>query len=267
MKLSINTCHLVLLVAATCAATSAATQVINLGTACTFAILSKAGISTVPDSVITGDIGVSPIAATAMTGFSLTADASAAFSTSTQVAGQCLAADYGGLTPGKMTTAVSDMEAAYTQGNDRVATYAPNLGAGTVGGLRMYAGVYTFTVVITIDDNLTFDAQGDPNAVFIVTTTKELVLSAGKNVTLENGARADNIFWHVAGGAAGGVVVGAGAHMEGNILCYKYITFGAGSSLNGRALSQTAVTLDTATITVPAGCGEVLADLWMMDCH
>jgi hypothetical protein len=62
--------------------------VVDLGTAFEFVILSKSGISTVPDSVITGDIGVSPIAATGVTGFSLTLDAGGEFSTSAQV-GEC----------------------------------------------------------------------------------------------------------------------------------------------------------------------------------
>jgi hypothetical protein len=62
-----------------------ALEAVDLRSAGAFVILAKAGISTVPSSVITGDIGVSPIAATAMTGFSLIADASNTFSTSTQV--------------------------------------------------------------------------------------------------------------------------------------------------------------------------------------
>src|SRR5665647_2180802 len=58
---------------------------VSLGTAGQFAILAKSGISTVPTSDITGDIGVSPIAATAITGFSLIADSTNVFSTSVQV--------------------------------------------------------------------------------------------------------------------------------------------------------------------------------------
>jgi hypothetical protein len=58
---------------------------VDLGTASDFAVLTKAGVSTVPQSVITGDVGCSPIAVTALTGFSLTADSSNEFSTSTQV--------------------------------------------------------------------------------------------------------------------------------------------------------------------------------------
>jgi len=63
----------------------ATTVHVDLGTAAGFAILTKDGISTVPDSVITGDVGVSPIAATAMTGFTLTASADSTYSTSAQV--------------------------------------------------------------------------------------------------------------------------------------------------------------------------------------
>jgi hypothetical protein len=260
LSFSFNTCHFVLLVAATLARTSVAGKPIDLGAACGFAVLSKSGISTVPNSVITGDIGVSPIAAAAMTGFSLTADASTAFSTSTQVDGQCLAANYGGATPATMTAAISAMEAAFTEGSSRVATYASNLGGGTIGDKTLYSGVYEFTVKITIDLDVTFDAQDDPNAVFIVKTTDQLFMAAGKNVILKNGARADNIFWH----AMGGIQVNAGAHMEGNLLSATTIDFITGSSLNGRALAQTAIALQMATITKPAGCGEKAADPFLV---
>ena len=71
------------------------TATVELGEAGTFTILSKAGISTV-DSAINGDVGVSLIAATALTGFSLTLDPSTTmFSTSAQITGQAFAADYG----------------------------------------------------------------------------------------------------------------------------------------------------------------------------
>ena len=92
---------------------------VNLGTAGSFAILSKSGISTVPTSRVTGDIGVSPIARIAITGFSETMDSTNTFSTSTQVVGKIYAADYTPPTPSNMTTAVSDMEIAYTDAAGR----------------------------------------------------------------------------------------------------------------------------------------------------
>ncbi|OJI07863.1 hypothetical protein BK004_00250 [bacterium CG10_46_32] len=87
---------------------------VNLGSAGDFVVLAKSGISTTGSTSITGDIGVSPIAATAMTGFGLTMDSSNTFSTSALVTGKAYAADYTAPTPAKMTTAVSNMEAAYT---------------------------------------------------------------------------------------------------------------------------------------------------------
>jgi hypothetical protein len=83
-------------------------------------ILAKSGISTVPNSVITGDIAVSPIAAGAMTGFSLTLDSSGQFSTSSQVVGKAFAADYAAPTPANLISAVNAMEAAYTNTANRL---------------------------------------------------------------------------------------------------------------------------------------------------
>jgi hypothetical protein len=90
---------------------------VNLGTAGDFAILTKTGVTNVPGSKITGDIGVSPIAFTAITGFGLSADSSNQFSTSSEVTGKIYAANYAVPTPAKMTTAIGDMEIAYTDGS------------------------------------------------------------------------------------------------------------------------------------------------------
>ena len=87
---------------------------VNLRTAGNYVILSQAGISTVPDSDITGDMGVSPISATGITGFSLTLDASNVYSTSPQVTGKVYAADYASPTPAKLTTAIGDMQHEFT---------------------------------------------------------------------------------------------------------------------------------------------------------
>jgi len=85
-----------------------------LGTAGNFVVLAKSGISTTGTTHVTGDIGVSPIVATGMTGFGLTMDSSNTFATSALVTGKAYAADYTPPTPANMSTAVSDMETAYT---------------------------------------------------------------------------------------------------------------------------------------------------------
>src|SRR5882672_4681065 len=87
---------------------------VNLGAAGSYAILAKSGISTVPTSAITGNLGVSPAPASYITGFSLTADATNVFATAPQVTGKVYASDYSVPTPSNLTTAVGDMERAFT---------------------------------------------------------------------------------------------------------------------------------------------------------
>src|SRR5450756_388833 len=107
-----------------------------LGTAGNFVILAKSGISTTGTSSITGDIGVSPAGAGAITGFALVADPTYVFSKSSQVTGKVYAATYGLPTPANMSTAVSNMQAAYVDAATRTpATGASlNIGGGTVAG-------------------------------------------------------------------------------------------------------------------------------------
>jgi hypothetical protein len=229
---------------------------VELGTAGSYTILTKSGISTVPDSAITGDIAVSPIAAAAMTGFSLILDSEGTFSTSTQVtAGKAYAPDYAGNTSTLLTTAISDMETAYTDAAGRLNPDAAriNLGAGEIGSLTLTPGVYTFGSSVNINDAVYIDAssfaeQDKDDAIFIIQMTGDLMLAANQQVILQGGALAKNIFWQV----AGNVEVGADATMEGIILAKTAVTFITGSALNGRVLAQTACDLQQATITGPS---------------
>jgi hypothetical protein len=229
---------------------------ISIGTAEDYVILTKSGISTVPDSTITGDIGVSPIAATAMTGFSLSADSSTQFSTSSQLTGQAFAASYGAPTSTALTAAVSHMEVAYTDAASRPVNEARvNFGAGILGGFYggfydgnshpLTAGVYTFRVDVTITSDIIF--HGGAEDIFIMQITGNLIQAADKKVVLTGGALAKNIFWQV----AGYVEVGAGAHLEGILLAKTKVDFLIGSSLIGRVLAQTACNLQKASITEP----------------
>jgi hypothetical protein len=78
--------------------------------------------------------------------------------------------------------------------------------------------------------------------------TGDLIMGNGKRMTLSGGAQAKNIFWQV----AGQVTIGTTAHFEGNILSQTGITLQTGASMTGRALAQTLVALDSATMTKPA---------------
>jgi hypothetical protein len=226
---------------------------VELLTAGDYVILTKTGISTVPTSAITGDIAVSPIAATAITGFSLTADSSGTFSTSTQVDGSVSASNYATPIPSLLTTAVSDMEAAYTDAAGRVNSDAAriNLGTGALGGVfggadaKLTPGIYTFGSDVTIGAEIYF--SGSDTDIFIIQITGNLLQAADTKVMLSDGALAKHIFWQV----AGKIEVDAGAHMEGILLVKTAVLFKTGSSLNGRVLAQTACDLQSAMITQP----------------
>jgi hypothetical protein len=229
------------------AATAAGPARVNLGTAGDFVILAKSGISNVPKSAITGDIGVSPIAATAITGFSLTMDSTTTFSTSDQITGSAYAASYTSPTPTKMTAAIGDMEAAYTDAAGRTNPDFNEFGAGAIGGQTLAPGLYKWTTSVNIPSNgVTF--SGTEDDIFILQISGDLIVAAGNEVTLTGGVKPENIFWQV----AGTVEVGAGSHMEGIIMGRMGANFLSGSSLNGRVLAQTACTLVGNTITQPA---------------
>jgi hypothetical protein len=222
---------------------------VELGLAGNFTILAKAGISTVPSSVITGDIGVSPIASGALTGFSLMPDSTNVFSTSTQITGNAYAANYDGTTPTVLSTAVSNMEAAYTDAAGRVNTDGAriNLKAGLIGGETLTPGIYTWSTDVSIIGGDLF-INGSDTDIFIFQIATELISAAGTRVTLTGGALAKNIFWQV----GGTVTFGAGTHFEGILLAKTAVIVKTESSINGLVLAQTAVTLDQATVTPPS---------------
>jgi hypothetical protein len=223
---------------------SVGTAPVNLGTAGNYAILAESGISTVPNSVITGDIGVSPIAATAITGFTLTQDATNAFSTSTQITGKAYAADYASPTSSNLTTAVGDMGTAYTDAAGRAVDYT-ELYTGDISGQTLTPGVYKWGTGVLINSDVTLN--GGPNDVFIFQIAKGITQAANTRITLSGGAQAKNIFWQ----SCETVALGTGAHFEGIILGGTNITLGTNASINGRLLAQTAVTLIMSTVVAP----------------
>jgi hypothetical protein len=77
-----------------------------------------------------------------MTGFSLIADVTNTFSTSSVVTGKLFAADYAPPTPAVLTTAVSDMQTAFTDAAGRTNPDFTELGAGDISGLTLIPGLY-----------------------------------------------------------------------------------------------------------------------------
>jgi hypothetical protein len=224
---------------------------VNLGSAGNYVILTKTGISTTGTTTITGNMGVSPIDSTAITGFGLILDPSNQFSRSSLVIGKVYAANYASPTPSRLTTAVSNMETAYTSAAGQVPPTATELYAGNLGGRTLTPGVYKWStgVLIPASTALTLDAQGNSNAVWVFQVAKDLTMNSDSRMVLKNSAQAKNIFWQIGGGT--GVILNSGTHAEGNILAAKAITMKSKASLHGRALAQTAVTLISNTITGP----------------
>jgi Ice-binding-like len=226
-------------------ATAAQTPV-NLGTAGNFVILAKSGISTVPTSAVTGDIGVSPIDSTAITGFSLNLPAGSPFATSAQVTGKVYAPGYAAPTPANLTTAIGDMQTAYTDAAGRTIPDFTELGAGQIGGLTLVPGLYKWGTDVLISSDVSL--SGGPNDVWIFQIAGKITQANGTKIHLTGGAQAANVFWQ----AFGDVSLGTTAHFEGIIMAQTSISVGTGASINGRLLAQTAVTLEANTVTVPA---------------
>lgn len=216
---------------------------VNLGMAGNFAILAQSAISTVPTSSITGNLGVSPAAASFITGFSLSAPPTT-FSTSPQVTGQIFASDYNPPTPANMTTSIANMGTAYTDAAGRSPDQT-ELGAGAIGGMNLPPGTYKWSTGLLISTNLYL--SGGPNDVWIFQIAGSFTMASGVRIILLGGALPKNIFWQ----SFGAVEMGTTSHFEGIMLSQTSIVLRTGATANGRLLAQTAVTLDQNVIVQP----------------
>ncbi len=212
---------------------------VNLGMAGNFVILSKSGITDVYKSAVTGDIGTSPI-----TGAAILLKCS-------EVTGTIYSVNAAGplpcsvINPSRLTTAVSDMQTAYTDAAGRSNPNFVNLGAGSIGGKTLTPGLYKWTTSVIIPTNITI--SGGPDDIWIFQVAGTLIMSSAVRVTLAGGAQAKNIYWQV----AGAVTLGTTSHFEGNILGKTGINMTTGATINGRMLAQTAVTLQMNTVKRP----------------
>jgi hypothetical protein len=225
---------------ATKALASTAQAPVNLGTAGTFAILSKTGITDVYASAITGDVGTSPITGAAL------------LLTCGEVTGKIYVVDAAGPLPcavndaTTLTAAVGDMQTAYLDAAGRTLPDFKDLGAGEIGGLTLAPGLYKWGTDVLISTDVTL--SGGPNDVWIFQVAGKLNQANAARVTLAGGALAKNIFWQV----ADSVSIGTTAHFEGVVLGKTLVAVNTGASANGRLLAQTAVTLQMNAVTQPA---------------
>jgi hypothetical protein len=197
-------------------------------TAAPFAVLAgSTGTSTNATSV-TGHLGVSP--GTAVTGFP------PGILVGTQHAGNATSAQ-----------AVADLTTAYNDAAGR--TLCPVTVAGNLGGRTLAPGLYKSTSSLEVTSgDLTLDAQGDPDAVFIFQMASTLTTTAGRQVILAGNANAANVFWQVGSSAT----LGTTTAFKGTIMADQAITLNNGATLDGRALARiSAVSLDANTIVKP----------------
>ena len=211
---------------------------VNLSSAGNFAILSKTGITSVYKSSVTGNIGTSPI-----TGAAMVIECG-------EVTGNVYSVDAAGpackITSATMlTSAIGDLQTAYTDAAGRVNPDYLNLGAGTIGGQTLLPGLYKWTSPVNIPTDIAI--SGSSTDIWIFQVAGTLDMSSAVRVTLSGGAQAKNIFWQV----AGAVTLGTTSHFEGNILGKTGINLKTGATINGRLLAQTAVTLQMNTVTQP----------------
>jgi hypothetical protein len=243
------------------------TNCVNLLSAANYVILDEATVTFTPIATastiatITGDVAVSPAAASLMTGFALALDPASCFSTSTRVTGKLYAADYSSVngcatattdTATILTAAVGDKNAAYSAALGKapsgggLVTACPGAGAFDGGVVPpLVPGVYTCGAGVTIPTNFTLN--GNATDVWVFQITGALSQTAATSVLLTGGALPQNVFWIV----SSGVAIGANAHMEGVVLSATNISLLAGASVKGRLLASTGVLMDSNTVVKP----------------
>lgn len=201
-------------------------ETVELGNSSYFAVLAGASITSTGATVITGDLGLSP---------------------GTSVGGFPPGTLYGTLRINDVISnqAKLDLTTAYDDAAGRTSTDIVSL-AGNIGGMTLTPGLYKSTSSLEISSgDVTFDAKGDNNAVFIIQIASTLTTTSDRKVILKGGASASNIFWQVSSSATFGTT----SVMKGVVMALESITFNTGATLDGKALCRTgSVTMDGNTI-------------------
>ncbi|MBE2279283.1 MAG: Ig-like domain-containing protein [Ignavibacteriaceae bacterium] len=214
---------------------------VNLRSAARFAILSHSAITNIPASSITGDVGISPGSRGAITGL-----------TNPEVIGTIFAADDPAPTPAMLIQAKTDANLAYLDAISATRG-VPTPISGNLNGLTLVPGLYESGTSIEISAGgiLFLDAQGDPNAVFVIRSATSITTLSSSEVRLSGGAQAKNIFW----AAGSSVTLGTGSIMKGTLIAGTSISLLTGSRLDGRALIQGAaagqISLDASIVVRP----------------
>ena len=226
---------------------------ISLKTAATFLVLGGTSIdnvSTVGNPTrVNGQLGIAPGTAGNVTGFTQsTPPGTGIIST-------------GGIQVGALVTqAKTDLAASLTEANARtsqqvvVGSVELSQFTGNGAGAGVFPpGLYTSTTAFNLNaGNLTLDARGDPDAVWVFKAATELTISDTRQIVLLNGAKARNVFWTLGSSA----LIGDQVNFKGNILAGTSNSIGTasanGTTVEGRVLSASGLQLNYTTINPPA---------------
>ena len=235
---------------------------VDFGNAANFTILAETTITDANPSVsrITGNVGLSPAAGSAIASVSCTHVNGTIYEVNAGYTGgydsnTSCAAPGPGANKTYVDNAIIAMMTAYNDARGRTLPDATELGSGEIGGLTIYPGLYKWSTPVTISNDVTLDCSGNASAVFIFQMSSTLTVSNGKKVILSGGCLASNIFWQ----ADTAVTLGTTSVLNGNILAGTAVTINTGSQLNGRVMAQSAVTLDGNYVTLPvAAIADIL---------
>jgi hypothetical protein len=199
----------------------------------TFAILAGSTVTNTGNSVVDGDLGLSP--GTSVTGF-FDIDAGPGILNGTFH-----------ITDGAAAQAQLDLTALYLDLEGR--TGATTV-AGNIGGQTLSPGIYKSTSTLAVSSGeLTLDGGGDTGAIFIFQIASTLDLTPGRQIILTGGAQAKNVFWQVGSSAT----LDTTSVFKGTIMALTSITVNTGADVEGRLLARNgAVTLDDNAVVVPA---------------
>lgn len=157
-------------------------------------------------------------------------------STTATIAGDVLAFSVGGVTNLANSAAAQAMADAKAASEWYKALVPKGVITGDCVGQVFTAGAWYGAAAVTNSGTIYFDAEGDPDAVFVLNFGAAFAPAASANNVLLNGALTSNIYIT----AVGAISTGANSSTYGNILCDAAITMGAGSTVTGRILSHTA---------------------------
>ncbi len=209
-------------------AASAAVGPVPLGTADSFVVLAGTEVSATGANTLNGDLGI-------YSGTSLTGPGTITI-TGTEYVGDAVAQQ-----------AQADLTTAYL--NAAAQTPALTLTPADLAGRTLTAGVYTVDATMELTGVLELDAEGNPDALFVIQASSDLIVDAGASVSLINGAQWCNVFWQVDSSAS----IGTGASFAGSILALTSITLADSAIVEGRALAREGnVTMINNTFTAPA---------------